>query len=652
MSISQERQAVRRRMPIGAELQPGGADFRVWAPLRSTVEVVFPSSGRGVDPPHQPVTLLPESEGYFSRFVPGIGAGTLYGYRLDGSDQLYPDPASRHQPQGPHGPSAVIDPDAYSWGDSAWPGVRLPGQVIYEMHIGTFTPRGTWEAATAEIPRLAELGVTLLEVMPVAEFDGRFGWGYDGVDLFAPTQAYGTPDDFRRFVDTAHQHGLGVMLDVVYNHFGPSGNYIGQFSDKFRSQRHSTEWGDAINFDGEDSRPVREFFISNAGYWVDEYHIDGLRLDAVQAIVDDSRDHVVAAIVRRVREAAAGRDTLVIIENERQDARMLRPVEQGGCGVDAAWNDDFHHSARVAATGRSEYYYGDYRGTPQELISAVKFGYLYQGQWNSRQGHVRGWPALDLPGPQFVVFLQNHDQVGNSAHGWRVHRTTSPGRHRALTALLLLSPGTPLLFQGQEFSASSQFLYFADHPDEELGRLVRTGRHNFMRNFRSLAGPDADACLADPGAEAAFQQSKLELSERESNAACYRLHGDLLRLRRQDQVFAAQRADRIHGAVLGPEALALRYVGNAGDDRLLIVNLGADLRWTPAAEPLLAPPADSTWRLLWSSENPCYEGSGMGLLDPQDCVFPGHAAVVFAAHPDGPEAATGKLPTSGDSPQT
>ncbi len=637
MSISDERQTNRRRLPIGAELQPGGVDFRVWAPLRSRVEVVFPNADSLNHVRLQPLSLTRDASGYFSGFSPEAKAGTRYGFRLDGSDRLYPDPASRLQPEGPHGPSAVVDPDTSTWHDGDWSGVRLHGQVIYEMHIGTFTPEGTWTAAIDEIPRLAELGVTLLDVMPVAEFDGCFGWGYDGVDLFAPTRLYGSPDDFRRFVDVAHQHALGVMLDVVYNHFGPAGNYTGQFSDSFVSHRHSTEWGDAINFDGKNSQPVREFFLANAGYWIDEFHIDGLRLDAIQAIVDDSPDHIIAAIVRRVREAAAGRDTLVIAENELQDARMLRSVEQGGCGLDAAWNDDFHHAARVAMTGRSEFYYGDYRGTPQELISAIKWGYLYQGQWNARQGHCRGTPALDLAGRQFVVFLENHDQVGNSAHGWRSHQSTSPGRHRALTALLLLAPGTPLLFQGQEFSSSSPFFYFANHSDQELSKLVRVGRHNFMRQFRSLSGPDADACLIDPGASAAFERSKLDLSERESHASSYRLHCDLLRLRREDPVFSAQRADRIHGLVLAEETLALRYLGEAGDDRLVVVNLGRDLKWNPAAEPLLAPPADSAWRLLWSSEDPRYAGSGTGPLEPDDWVFLGHSALVLAPDTRGPD---------------
>ena len=458
-----------RRLPIGAEVQPeGGVSFRVWAPLRQKVAVVFPGGGDGV-PVHPSVELTAERGGYFVGFSTAARAGCRYGLRLDGVGQLLPDPASRSQPDGPHGLSEVVDPSAFVWHDQDWPGVELSGQVLYELHIGTFTPEGTFAAAIEQIPHLVDVGVTLIEVMPVAEFAGSFGWGYDGVDFFAPTHLYGTPDDFRRFVDAAHRAGVGVLLDVVYNHFGPVGNYLGQFSADYLSQKHHTDWGNAINFDGDNSGPVREFVISNAGYWVDEFHIDGLRLDAVQAIVDDSADSILAALTRRVREAAGGRKTLVFAENEFQDCRLIRPPALGGYGLDGVWNDDFHHAARVAMTGHNEHYYSDYQGTPQELISAVKWGYLYQGQWNTRQQRRRGSPTFGLPGGRFVTFLQNHDQVGNSPQGKRCHELTSPGRHRALTALWALAPGTPLLFQGQEFSASAPFLYFADH-EPELSR--------------------------------------------------------------------------------------------------------------------------------------------------------------------------------------
>ena len=631
MAFRREVHSVERRLPVGADVQPGGGvHFRVWAPRRKSVRVVLADSCG--DSRQPPVVLQAESGGYFAGFSAEARAGSRYAFQLDDDAKLYPDPASRRQPDGPHGLSEVVDPAAFEWRDASWPGVELKAQVLYELHVGTFTREGTWNAAAGQLPYLADLGVTLVEVMPVAEFAGRFGWGYDGVNWFAPTRLYGTPDDLRRFVDSAHTIGLGVALDVVYNHFGPVGNYLGQFASDYLSTRHRTDWGDAINFDGENSGPVREFILANAGYWIDEYHVDALRLDAVHAILDDSADHILAALERRVRQTAAPRKSLLFVENEFQDARLLRAVDRGGFGLDAAWNDDFHHSARVAMTGHREYYFGDYQGTPQELISAVKWGYLYQGQWNERQGRKRGSPGLDLEAPQFVNFLQNHDQVGNSPQGKRSHELTSPGRHRALTALWALAPGTPLLFQGQEFSASAPFFYFADH-ETELSALVRDGREADLRRFRRLAGHDAAEYFEDPCDVRTFERSKLDLGERESHADALALHRDLLRLRREDAVFSRQMADRIEGAVLAAEAFLLRYFGGDGDDRLLLVNLGRDLDWRPVAEPLVAPPTGCQWQLLWSSENPRYGGLGTRLLDTQSWYLPGHAAIVLTSKP-------------------
>ncbi|MEX0679066.1 MAG: malto-oligosyltrehalose trehalohydrolase [Pirellulales bacterium] len=604
--------------------------FRVWAPRRQNVVVELRDASN-----HETLAEVPlaaEDVGYFSGYSASAKADTRYGFRLDGESKLFPDPASRRQPDGPHGLSEIVDPARFPWSDGDWPGVELVGQVIYEMHVGTFTAEGTWNSAARELPALADLGVTMVEVMPVAEFDGEFGWGYDGVDLFAPTRNYGTPDDFRRFVDEAHRHGLGVMLDVVSNHLGPVGNYLGQFSSDYFSRLHHTGWGEAINYDGENSGPVREFFISNAGYWIDEFHVDGLRLDAVHAIVDDSPEHIVAALARHVRRVAGKRKTLVIAENEFQQSYVMREHQRGGYGLDAGWNDDFHHVARVAATGHAEYYFGDYQGTPQEFISLVKWGHLYQGQWNARQKRLRGSPGLDLDAARFVNFLENHDQVGNSPGSRRAHELTSPGRHRALTALLCLAPGTPLLFQGQEFSANSPFFFFADH-EPELATLVRQGRQAEMRKFGRQAGPATAQPFADPADRRTFERSKLDLRQREQHPEAYLLHRDLLRLRRVDRVFSAQRSDRIHGAVIAAEAFLLRYLGEEGDDRLVLVNLGRDLEWSPAAEPLLVPPAGRGWRLLWSSEDPRYGGLGTPPLDAHRWFLPGHATVVLTTQP-------------------
>jgi maltooligosyltrehalose trehalohydrolase len=662
--------------------------FRVWAPARRRVEVVFAAEGG------QPPALELEREpggAYYSGLAAGAVAGDLYRFRVDSGD-AFPDPASRFQPDGPHGPSRVVDPAAYRWRDAAWRGAVRQGQVIYEMHVGTFTREGTWAAAARRLAGLADLGVTLLEVMPVAEFPGRFGWGYDGVDLFAPTRLYGEPDDCRRFVDRAHELGLAVILDVVYNHLGPDGNYLERFSPGYFTDLHENEWGRSIHFDGDPG--VRELFIANAAYWIDEYHLDGLRLDATQAIHDrpgrgeaghgeagrggagrgepgpgqpigpgrlagsgragDSREHVLAAIGRAARQAAAalppGRSVLLMAESEPQDSRLIRPPEQGGYGLDAIWSDDFHHAALVALTGRAEAYYGDYLGSPRELLAAAKFGPLYQGQRYRWQRRRRGRPALDLPRSAFVFYLENHDQVANSARGERLHRLASPGSYRALTALLLLGPATPLLFQGQETAAAAPFVFFADHRPELAG-AVRRGRQAFLAQFPSLADPAIQAAIPDPASPATFALCKLDPDDQAASALA--LHRDLLRLRREDPVFRRQGAAGIDGAVLGPAALVLRWFapaqapadapadedvragGTPAGDRLLLINLGAGLELDPAPEPLLAPPADARWQVLWSSEDPRYGGAGAP--PPEDAAggwrLPGQAAIALAPAP-------------------
>ncbi len=596
-----------RRLPVGAEvLADGGVHFRVWAPDAARVEVVL-EAGPGAP---AAVTLAPDGDGYIAGVAPLAAAGARYRYRLDGGERLLPDPASRFQPEGPHGPSEVVDPSAFEWTDGAWGGLILPGQVFYELHVGTFTREGTWEAAARELPALATLGVTAIEVMPIAEFTGRFGWGYDGVDLYAPTRLYGGPDDVRRFVDRAHHVGLGVVLDVVYNHFGPDGCYLREFTSAWFSDRYRNEWGDALNFDGADAGPVREFFIANAGYWIDEFHLDGLRLDATQSIQDASAEHVVAAIARRARQAAGARSIVLVAENEPQHVRLVRAPAVGGYGLDAVWNDDFHHAARVAVTGRREAYYSDYRGAAAELVAAARRGYLYQGQRSAWQRQPRGTPTAGVAPARFVTFLQNHDQVANSADGRRLHALTSPGRWRAITALLLLGPGTPLLFQGQEFAASAPFLYFADHK-AELAGAVRAGRVKFLSQFPTLAAMSSP--LSDPGEPATFQRCKLDASERRTHAQALALHRDLLALRRTDPVIGTQAG--VDGAVLGDRAFLLRLSSELQPDRLLLVNLGPDLALDVVPEPLLAPPAGMGWEVRWSSEDPRYGGTGMAPLE-------------------------------------
>lgn len=610
-----------RRMPVGAEIMEGGVHFRVWAPDTNTISVRLETLS-GVS---ESIELNPDGEGYFSVFVPDVSDGQLYRFGLDSG--IYPDPASRFQPQGPHGPSQVIDPERFAWTDRDWKGVEREGQVLYEMHIGTFTSEGTWRAAIRQLPELANLGITVLEVMPVADFPGRFGWGYDGVNLFAPTRLYGAPDEFRQFINTAHLLGLGVILDVVYNHFGPDGNYLKSFSSAYFSNRYKNEWGEALNFDGPDSGPVREFFIANAGYWVDEFHLDGLRIDATQQIYDASEKHLFHDLAERVRQAARGRATYIVAENEPQNSRLVRGPDQNGYGFSALWNEDLHHSANVAVTGRNEAYYSDYQGTPQELISAVKYGPLYQGQWYNWQNQRRGWPALDLHPSQIVTFLQNHDQVANSARGHRLHQLASPGRYRAITAWWLLCPQTPMFFQGQEFAASSPFLYFADHTPG-LAKLVKEGRYKFLKQFASIDGGDG-ACVADPAAVETFERCKLDHQERQKHFEIYALHKDLLALRGGDPVFRQSGRGKVDGAVLGPEALVLRFFG-PGDDRLLILNLGRDLLLASQPEPLLAPVAGTVWKVIWSSEHQNYGGGGIPHLGEGPWRIPGAAALVLA----------------------
>jgi maltooligosyltrehalose trehalohydrolase len=466
--------------------------------------------------------------------------------------------------------------------------------------------------------------------MPVSEFPGNFGWGYDGVYWYAPEENHGTPDEMKRFVNEAHRFGIGVILDVVYNHFGPCGNYTCVFSKFYHSQDHSTEWGQAINFDGENCGPVRDFVADNAAYWIRDFHLDGLRLDATHSMIDDSDEHIVTQLTRAARAAAGARSILVFSEDERNRCYQALPIDQGGYGTDGIWNDDFHHSCRVAATGNADGYYRDYAGSPQELIAATRLGHLYQGQYNFRQGRYRGHPSRDIPAEHFVSFLQNHDQVANSARPVRTHFFTTPGRHRAITSFWLLGPQTPMFFMGQEFSASAPFHYFADH-EPELAALVRTGRADFMSQFPRLVSFDTGSELADPSDIKTFQLSKIDWNEADRNSEILAMHRDLLRLRRDDPTFSRQDKKAIEGAVIGPEAFVLRWYDENGDDRLMLVNLGRDFDWHPVAEPLVAAPRDRQWIYLWSSEEPRYGGLGTPEFDETQWRAPGHTTLILRA---------------------
>jgi maltooligosyltrehalose trehalohydrolase len=636
-----------RRTTFGAEVIDAEVDFRVWAPDREHVRLLLdprsPAERSLVMTAQTPATSA-DGPGFFHLRVPGLGAGTRYAFALDDDQRAYPDPVSRSQPEGPHGPSEVVDPQRFAWTDEHWRGVAARDRVILEVHIGTLTREGTFRAAITELPRLARTGITLVEVMPLADFAGEFGWGYDGVDLYAPYHAYGSPDDFRAFVDAAHHHGIGVILDVVYNHFGPDGNFLACFAKSFFTDKHANDWGTAIDF--ETAPPVRAFFIENAVYWIRDFHLDGLRLDATQAIHDASPRHILLELGRAARAAAVepgqpARPIFLVAENEEQRAHLVRSEARGGWELDSLWNDDFHHSARVALTGRREAYYTDTKGTPQELLSAIRWGYLFQGQRYSWQHGRRGSPALDLPARAFVNYLENHDQVANSADGARVASLTTPAKWRAMSALLCLVPATPLLFQGQEYGTLRPFLYFAHHAPE-LARQVAAGRKEFLSQFPSLRDPELVRRLRDPADLETFRVCQLDPGER-STPRCIALEAfyrELLRLRRDEAALYQQDESRLASAILGERAFVLRFFHEDGD-RLLVVNLGVDLDLGVAAEPLLAPPEPSMpltgepkqvrWQVLLSTENPVYGGGGTRSIE--DALghwrLPGETAVLL-----------------------
>jgi maltooligosyltrehalose trehalohydrolase len=520
-------------MEMGATVEGDGVRFRVWAPLAERVEVELES---GLLP------LRSEDDGVWGGVGAHARAGHRYRYRLDGQ-HAYPDPYSRSQPMGPHGSSEIVDPAAFAWHDQEWAGSRVDGLVLYELHVGTLTPRGTFDSAIEQLPRLKDLGVTAVEPMPIAEFPGARNWGYDGVDLFAPCHVYGGPNGFKRFVDAAHGHGLGVILDVVYNHLGPDGNFLHAFSREYFTGRHQTPWGDAVNF----AHPrVRQLVLDNARYWRAEYHVDGLRLDATHAILDDSAPHILA-------ELSEAFDGLLIAETHENDPRYLRPVADGGLGIDAVWADDFHHSLRRYLAGDHEGYYARFAGTLDEVARCIERHWL------------RGPSAAECAPSGFVYALQNHDQIGNRPFGDRLSHSVDRGRYLAASMLLLFVPQTPLLFMGQEFAASTPFQYFTDH-NPELGRLVSEGRRKEFAAFSSFRD------VPDPQAESTFLVSKLKLEEAEGSPV-QDLYRSMLRLRRDDAVLGAGPGGRLR-ARAARDVVLLVNRERGGAERMLVANFG------------------------------------------------------------------------------
>jgi malto-oligosyltrehalose trehalohydrolase len=561
----------RRRLPFGAERLPDGPTrFRLWAPAARDVAIRLEAPGRD-----QP--MASEAGGWFA-LVTEAPPGTRYRYRVaDGL--LVPDPASRFQPGDVHGPSEVVDPAAYRWSDGSWGGIPSERLVLYELHVGTFTPAGTFRGVAERLPHLVDLGVTAVELMPVAAFPGRRGWGYDGVLPFAPMAAYGRPDDLKALVDACHRHGLAVLLDVVYNHLGPEGNYLGHYAPAFFSRRHRTPWGAALNFDEAASGVVRTFVIENALYWLEEYHVDGLRLDAVHAMTDDSDPPLLVELAHAVHEGP-GRDRHVhlLLENEANEARYLRPDPAGRRLFRAQWNDDLHHALHVLLTGEGEGYYADYEPPLPRLARCLAEGFAYQGDWSAYRGHQRGEPSRGLPPTAFVGFLQNHDQVGNRALGERIHALAPAAAVRAATAVLLLAPSLPALFMGQEWAAREPFLFFSDlGPD--LADAVREGRRREFARFPAFADPAARARIPDPQAPETHARSVLDWAAlaREPHAAWLRFHRELLAIRHRVIVplLAGEAVAETRWRVVGGSALEVLWEFPRGATLRLLANLGA-----------------------------------------------------------------------------
>jgi malto-oligosyltrehalose trehalohydrolase len=577
-------------MPQGAEVQPGGGvSFRFWAPACPQVRLAF------YDPqdkgPAEVVAMIPAAEGWHELVAQNARAGTRYQFVLPDGLRV-PDPASRFQPEDVHGPSEVVDPRTYAWGDSAWVNRPWNEAVVYEMHIGAFTSEGTFRAAIDKLDHLVALGVTCIQIMPVADFPGGRNWGYDGALLYAPDSTYGRPEDLKALVDAAHARGLMAILDVVYNHFGPDGNYLPVYAPAFFTDRHTTPWGAAVNFDGPHAKPVREFIIHNALYWLEEFNFDGLRFDAVHAILDDSAEHVLDELATRAR-ALRGVVHLVLENEENQARRLVRSDDGTPLHYTAQWNDDMHHVLHVAATGEGNGYYLEYLGDTQKLARALAEGFAFQGEMMEFRGEPRGEPSGMLPPVAFVAFIQNHDQVGNRAFGDRVTANTSADAVRAIAAVYLLLPQIPMLFMGEEWGAAQPFPFFCDF-DGELAEAVRKGRRAEFAKFPEFQDEAMRERIPDPQAEGTFASAKLAWGDiaQPDHAAWLAFYTQVLAVRRDVVVPALPldggRAGRFE--VVGAGAVVVKWDVQGGRILTLAANLGA--------QPIMGFPAASG-QTLW-----------------------------------------------------
>ncbi|MBV9790306.1 MAG: malto-oligosyltrehalose trehalohydrolase [Chloroflexi bacterium] len=582
---------------MGAQVTRQGVRFRVWSPDAEQVAVALYENG-SLAATHD-LQPDPEEAGYWVAEVRGIGAGARYAFSIDGGEPR-PDPASRWQPDGVHAPSAVVDAASHQWQDQSWHGMPLDDLIIYEIHVGTATPEGTFEALIEKLPYFRELGVTALELLPIHGFPGCRNWGYDGVNLYAPVDCYGGPHGLKRLVDAAHAHGLAIILDVVYNHFGPDGNYLRVFSPRYFTDRHCTPWGDALNLDGEGSQAVRSYLINNALYWAHEYHIDGLRLDATHELIDDSPQHFLQQLTAAVcATLPIERHFVISAEDERNDPKLARSLTKAGYGLDAIWADDFHHQVRIALTGEQHGYYANYTGTIPDLVKTISDGWFYQGQQTINRERVRGASPRELQLPQFVYCIQNHDQIGNRPIGDRLNHTVDPAAYRAASALLLLLPHTPLLFQGQEWAASSPFQFFTDH-NEELGVLVTEGRRKEFAYFLTETG----IVVPDPQMVDSFERSKLRWDEldRPEHAPVLALYHELLRLRRSHPALLRREREALTVTPIADRALVLRREGLEPQQTLLaIVNLGDALHYALDGE-------TTAWQMLLDTNDSRFGG--------------------------------------------
>jgi maltooligosyltrehalose trehalohydrolase len=589
-------------MPFGAELRPDGTTrFRLWAPGARSVDVELgPARPDGR-------ALAAQPGGWFEGIARDAPAGTRYAFRIDG-DLRVPDPASRWNPDDVHAPSAVVDPEAFAWSDGAWRGRPWEEAVIYELHVGTFTAEGTFAAAVDKLDYLADLGVTALEIMPVADFPGRRNWGYDGVLPYAPDSAYGAPDDLKRLVVAAHSKQLMVLLDVVYNHFGPEGNYLHAYAPQFFNARHQTPWGAAINFDADGSRVVRDFFIHNALYWLEEYGMDGLRLDAVHAIADDSQPDIVAELCEAVRAGPGGhRHVHIVLENDKNQARYLqRDPRRAPLRASAQWNDDIHHACHILVTGERDGYYADYAQRPLWCLGrCLAEGFAYQGERSAYRDHApRGEPSGHLPPTAFVSFVQTHDQVGNRAFGERIAQIADPAALRAALTCLLLAPAPPLLFMGEEFAASSPFLFFCEF-GPELAAAVTRGRRAEFGKFVRFHDPAVQATIPDPNDPATFAASQLQWAEADEPAhrEWLTLYRELLGLRHR-HIVPHLAGTRSGGSfqLIGGTVLRVDWTLGDGARLHLAANFSDSPRDvdTPPGHIIIAPasPGDSAHRTL------------------------------------------------------